>query len=36
MEENPSGNPIIEETKILITSPMFEEIIYLMKAFIFS
>jgi len=33
MEENPSGRPIIVEVKILMTSPMFEEIIYLINAF---
>jgi len=27
MEENPSGIPRIEETKILITSPILDEII---------
>lgn len=32
MELKPSGIPKIEETKILTTSPMLEEIMYLMKA----
>lgn len=32
MELKPSGIPRTDEVKILTTSPMFEEIIYLMKA----
>jgi len=32
MELKPSGIPKTEETKILTTSPILEEIIYLMKA----
>ncbi len=32
MELNPSGMPIIDDVKMLTTSPMLDEIIYLMKA----
>ena len=32
MEEKPSGSPMIEETKMEMTSPMLDEIMYRMKA----
>ena len=35
MEVNASGRPQILEMKIETTSPMFDDIRYLMKAFIF-
>lgn len=35
IELNPSGIPNIDEVKIETTSPMFEDIIYLMKPFMF-
>jgi len=35
IELNPSGIPSIDDVNIDTTSPMFDEIIYLMKPFIF-
>jgi len=36
IELKPSGIPKIEDKKILTTSPILEEIIYLIKAYLFS